>query len=122
MANWIQGHNDRMGFKVIVCHDGTFSTPAVFYGTDELYFPEREFGGVPWEVQDEYERWNPANHINNWSTPELVIHGGLDFRLPETEGLAVFNTLQRRGIPSKFVYFASENHCTSSAFSPPTTQ
>ncbi|SCV70321.1 BQ2448_1715 [Microbotryum intermedium] len=109
-ANWIQGHNSTLGFKCIVCHDGVFSTPGVWYTTEELYFPEREFGGTPWEVPENYSRWNPQNHISKWKTPQLVIHGGKDFRLVEGEGLAVFNTLQRLGVPSRLVYFESENH------------
>ncbi len=42
--------------------------------------------------------------------PMLVIHGGLDFRIPDTQGLAAFTALQRRGIPSQFLYFPDENH------------
>jgi dipeptidyl aminopeptidase/acylaminoacyl peptidase len=40
----------------------------------------------------------------------LVVHGGLDYRIPVTQGLATFNTLQRKGIPSQFLYFPDENH------------
>lgn len=73
-------------------------------------------------------RWNPKNHIPSFATPQLVIHGGKvrsstsvhlhtllirwvqDYRLPETQGMAMFTSLQRRGIPSRFLYFANENH------------
>lgn len=61
-------------------------------------------------MPENYSRWNPQNHIKNWKTPQLVIHGGKDYRLTESEGLGVFNTLQRLGVPSRFVYFESENH------------
>jgi len=40
----------------------------------------------------------------------LVIHGALDFRVPDTQGLGTFNALQRLGIPSKLLYFHDENH------------
>ena len=40
----------------------------------------------------------------------LVIHGGKDFRVAETQGFSAFNALQRKGIPSKLLYFADENH------------
>lgn len=39
-----------------------------------------------------------------------MIHNELDYRLPISEGLAMFNVLQARGIPSKFVMFPDENH------------
>merc|ERR1712230_16465 len=99
-----------MGFKAIVCHDGVFSTSATWYATEEIYFPEREHAGTPWQAPEEYERWNPQRFIKQWRTPQLVIHGGKDFRLTESEGLGVFNTLQRLGIPSRLVYFEEENH------------
>lgn len=73
MQNWIQGHNDQMGFKCLVCHDGVFSLSQTWAATEELYFPEREFGGTPWEAPENYAKWNPQNHIKNWKTPELVI-------------------------------------------------
>jgi dipeptidyl aminopeptidase/acylaminoacyl peptidase len=44
------------------------------------------------------------------ATPMLVIHGSLDYRIPETQGLAAFTALQRRGVPSRLVVFPDENH------------
>ncbi|GAA5982493.1 hypothetical protein JCM11641_006133 [Rhodosporidiobolus odoratus] len=110
MVNWIQGHNQQMGFKCLVCHDGVFSPAQTWNATEELYFPEREFGGLPWEVPEKYQQWSPQNHIKKWQTPQLVIHGSKDYRLVEGEGLGVFNTLQRLNIPSRLLIFPSENH------------
>jgi dipeptidyl aminopeptidase/acylaminoacyl peptidase len=76
----------------------------------QLWFPESEHGGTPWDQRENYERWNPANHVNAWNTPMLVIHGAQDFRLTDSEGLSAFNALQRRGVPSRFLHFQSENH------------
>ncbi|KAH7050877.1 Alpha/Beta hydrolase protein [Linnemannia elongata] len=110
MMNWINGHTDR--FNCLVNHDGIFDTKNGFYATEELYFPEHEYGGVPWDpkARENYERWNPANFVQNWKTPTLVIHSDKDYRLPVTEGLATFTVLQRKGIPSRLVYFPDENH------------
>ncbi|KAI8968569.1 Alpha/Beta hydrolase protein [Mycotypha africana] len=110
MVNWINGHSDK--FKVLVNHDGVFSTSQVFYTTDELYFSEKEFGGTPIlpKNREGYEQWSPANFVQNWKTPTLVIHGGKDFRLTLGEGLSTFTGLQRQGIPSRLVYFPDENH------------
>ncbi|GAA5895770.1 uncharacterized protein JCM6883_001616 [Sporobolomyces salmoneus] len=110
MTNYIQGHNDAFGFKCLVCHDGVFNLAQTYYSTEELYFPTREFGGTPWENPSGYDKFNPANFIKNWKTPQLVIHGSRDYRLVESEGLGVFNTLQRLGIPSRLLIFPSENH------------
>jgi dipeptidyl aminopeptidase/acylaminoacyl peptidase len=40
------------------------------------------------------EKFNPANFVNKWHTPHLIIHGSKDYRLPETDGLAAFTALQ----------------------------
>lgn len=56
MANWIQGHNDQFGFKAIVCHDGIFDTTSAFYETEEVWFPQREFGGDPTRARALYEK------------------------------------------------------------------
>ncbi|KAJ2955499.1 hypothetical protein NQZ79_g8514 [Umbelopsis isabellina] len=110
MINWINGHSKR--FKVLVNHDGMFSTINSFYTTDELYFPEREFGGVPYHplTRLTYERWSPSNYVANWKTPTLVIHGARDYRLVDGEGLSTFTALQRQGVPSRLLYFPDENH------------
>ena len=53
---------------------------------------------------------NPIDYVKNWKTPTLVIHGALDYRVVETQGMSTFTALQRRGIPSKLLYFPDENH------------
>ncbi|CEG83539.1 hypothetical protein RMATCC62417_17442 [Rhizopus microsporus] len=110
MANWINGHSDK--FKVLVNHDGMFSTLQAYYTTDELYFPETEFKGAPIHPDNRklYEKWSPANYVHNWKTPTLFIHGGRDYRLTTCESLSAFTALQRQGIESRFLYFPDENH------------
>ncbi|TDZ73163.1 putative dipeptidyl-peptidase 5 [Colletotrichum trifolii] len=109
MINWIQGHELGRKFKALVCHDGVFSTLNQ-WSTEELFFPLHDFGGPLWENRQGYEKWDPAHHLDNWSTPQLVIHNELDYRLPISEGLAMFNVLQARGVPSRLVMFPDENH------------
>jgi hypothetical protein len=72
-------------------------------------------------------RYSPANYVHKWSTPQLLIHGSKDYRLPETEGIGAFHALQqyvytlmryqshlivtrRRSVPSRLVIFPDENH------------
>lgn len=110
MMNWLAGHTDR--FRCLVNHDGVFSTRSLFFSTEELWFPEREMHGVPWEAEAaaHYEKWDPSRHIHEWKTPMLVVQGSKDYRISEAEGLSTFTALQRRGIPSKLVVFPDENH------------
>ncbi|KAI9852413.1 MAG: hypothetical protein M1838_000731 [Thelocarpon superellum] len=109
MMNWIQGQELGREFQALVTHDGVFSTTSA-WSTEELYFPVHEFKGTLWENRASYERWDPARFTGNWSTPHLVIHNDLDFRLPLSEGLAAFNVLQARGVKSRFLRFGDENH------------
>ncbi|KAI1661443.1 dipeptidyl peptidase [Daldinia decipiens] len=109
MINWIQGHPLGRKFKALVCHDGIFSTMSN-WSTEELFFPSHDFGGTLWENRDGYARWDPAASAANWATPQLVIHSELDYRLPISEGLAAFNTLQTHNIPSRILIFPDENH------------
>ncbi len=109
MVNWIAGNwPDR--FDCLVNHDGVFDQRMMYYTTEELWFPEWENGGPYYENPANYEKYNPVNHVDQWQTPMLVIHGQLDYRVPVTQGIAAFTALQRRGIPSKFLYFPDENH------------
>lgn len=111
MVNWIMGHNEPpLKFKAFVTHDGIFNTLSAYYSTEELYFPEHDLGGTPVNNREGYEKWNPMNFVSNWKTPCLVIHSRKDYRLTESEGLSVFNALQRRGVPSRLLYFPDENH------------
>lgn len=50
------------------------------------------------------------------ASPKQIIHSELDYRLPITEGLAPFNILQSKGIPSKLVMFPDENHVSNNLY------
>ncbi len=108
MINWINGKTDR--FKALVCHDGNLDETMAYYETEELWFPEWEHGATPWDNPEGYAKHTPMSFVKNWKTPTLVIHGGRDFRVVETQGLATFTALQRRGVPSRFLHFPDENH------------
>lgn len=109
MINWIAGAwPDR--FRCLVSHDGNLDERFAYFDTEELWFPEWDHMGTPWDNPEGYEKHNPVTLVKNWKTPMLVIHGALDFRVVETQGMATFTALQRRGIPSKFLYFPDENH------------
>ena len=108
MINWIAGQTDR--FKALVCHDGNLDEHMAYYDTEELWFPEWEHGGPAYDNPAGYTRDSPLNLVKNWKTPMLVIHGGKDYRVVDTQGISTFTLLQRRGIPSKLLYFPDENH------------
>ena len=112
MMAWLEGHDLGREFKALVCHDGSFNIPAQL-ASDEQYFPNHDLGGSYVTSKDnmaKWEKWSPVKHVDKWETPMLVIHNELDYRLPISEGLAMFNVLQERGIKSRFLTFPDENH------------
>jgi len=111
MINWIAGHSDefKYPFRCLVSHDGIFDSRSMYYATEELWFEEWEHGGTPWQSAL-YEKWNPANFVEKFKVPTLVVHSEKDYRVPVSQGLMLFTALQRRGVKSRMLYFPDENH------------
>jgi dipeptidyl aminopeptidase/acylaminoacyl peptidase len=57
-----------------------------------------------------YRKMSPHFGAPFFKIPTLVIHGALDYRVPDGNGLEVFNMLQQRGVKSRLVYYPNENH------------
>jgi dipeptidyl aminopeptidase/acylaminoacyl peptidase len=108
MINWIMGHTNR--FKCLVSHDGVFNAESTYGSTEELWFNEWEFKGLPWTNRELYRKWSPHLYATEFKTPTLVVHGQLDYRLDVSEGFQLFTTLQRLKVPSKMLYFPDEGH------------
>jgi dipeptidyl aminopeptidase/acylaminoacyl peptidase len=108
MTNWIEGHTDR--FKCLVSHASVFNLTSKYGTTDELWFPEWEFGGTPWTNPDTYAKWSPHNYVKNFKTPIMVIHGQNDFRVPLEQGLGMYQYAKSMGVEAKLVYFPDEDH------------
>jgi dipeptidyl aminopeptidase/acylaminoacyl peptidase len=112
MIDWILGHNDdpRVHFKTLVSHAGVFNLTSMYGATEELWFPEWEFKGTPWDNPSLYEKWSPHRFAKNFKTPTLVTGGELDFRVPVDQDLQLFTYLQRQGVESKLVIFPNDGH------------
>jgi dipeptidyl aminopeptidase/acylaminoacyl peptidase len=108
MANWIATQTDR--FDALVSHAGVYDLDSMWGSTEELWFPEWELGGTFWESRELYTKWSPHLQIHKATTPMLITHGQLDFRVPVTQGMEIFTALQRQGVPSKFIYYPDEDH------------
>ncbi|KAK7946851.1 uncharacterized protein PG986_011172 [Apiospora aurea] len=115
MTNWIAGQEMGQWFKSLVTHDGVTQTLGA-YNSDELWFMNHDYLG-PYNASgmvpgSPYYDWNPLLYSDRWSTPHFVVHNELDYRLPISEGILLFNMLQTKGIPSKFLSFPDEDHLT----------
>ncbi|MFQ1003800.1 S9 family peptidase [Modestobacter sp. SSW1-42] len=107
MANWIATQTDR--FAAIVTHASLWHLDSFGGTTDSAYYWEREFGD-PLTEPRRYDQNSPHRYADAIRTPMLVIHGDKDYRVPIGEGLRLWYDLQKRGVPSKFLYFPDENH------------
>ncbi len=111
MVNWIATHTSR--FKALVSHAGVFDQISMYGATEELWFPEWEFGGVPYQKPELFRKWSVSSYVDNFRkfrTPTLVIHGEEDYRVPYTQGLQLFTALQRMGVPSRLLLYPDETH------------
>ena len=109
MINWMHGQPFSKQFKAFVCHDGNLCEQMAYYDTEELWFPEWEHGR-PFEDQAPYQKHNPINFVQNWHVPTLVVHGALDYRVVDTQGMSTFTALRRQGVPARLLYYPDENH------------
>jgi dipeptidyl aminopeptidase/acylaminoacyl peptidase len=108
---WLAGnHNKR--FKAFVAHSGVFNLESMYGATEELWFPNWEYGGPYWEEKNKanYNINSPHRYAQNWDTPIFISTGGYDFRVPFTQSLEAFTVAQSKGIPSKLVFFPEQNH------------
>lgn len=112
MMNWFATQTGR--FKCIITHCGVYNFDSMYATTDEIWFDEWEHGGPPWGPHREsYEKHSPHRHaakFGEYKTPMLVIQNDLDFRCPVGQGIELFTTLQRQGVPSRFINFPDEGH------------
>lgn len=108
MMNYFQGNTDR--FKTLISHAGVYNFDSMWGTTEELWFDEWEHEGMPWQGGKSYKKFSPHLFAKNFKTPMLVIHGMRDYRVPISEGVQLFTTLQRLRVPSRMIYFPDEGH------------
>jgi len=110
MMNWFEGHTDR--FKVIASMMGLYDLRSFYGATEELWFPEWDLKGQPWNSQL-YEQFSPSNYVKNFKTPCLVITGERDYRVPYTQGLQMYTALQKMHVPSRLIVYSEAGHWPS---------
>jgi dipeptidyl aminopeptidase/acylaminoacyl peptidase len=107
MMNFFEGHTDR--FKAIASMMGIYDLRSFYGGTEELWFPEWDLKGQPWNSQI-YEKWSPSNSVKNFKTPCLIISGERDYRIPYTQSLQFFTALQKMNVPSRLIIYQNAGH------------
>jgi dipeptidyl aminopeptidase/acylaminoacyl peptidase len=116
MMMWLEGHTDR--FKAIASMMGVYNLAAMHGATEELWFPEYDLGGRPWD-SGLYDQWSPNRFVKKFKTPCLVITGERDYRVPYTQSLEFFTGLQEMRVPSRLIVFKNDGHWPSALRSMP---
>lgn len=110
---WLAGNHEGR-FKTFIAHCGVFNSEMEYMTTEEMFFDIWEKGGAPWETDNPVAMksyaGSPHKFVRNWDTPILVIHGGKDFRIPYTQGMAAFNSARLLDVKARFLFFPEENH------------
>jgi dipeptidyl aminopeptidase/acylaminoacyl peptidase len=103
-------HQNR--FKTFISHNGVFNLQSMYGTTEEVFFPNYDFGGPYWNKENKraYTDFNPINFVQNWDTPIMIVQNEKDFRVPLGQGMEAFTAAQLRGIKSRLLYFPDENH------------
>lgn len=100
-------------FDAFLAHAGIFNQEQMYMMTEELWFPNWDNGGAPWDKNPDavrhYSR-SPHKLVTNWDTPIMITHGEMDYRVPVEQGMAAFNAAKMLGVPSEMLLFPEENH------------
>jgi dipeptidyl aminopeptidase/acylaminoacyl peptidase len=99
-------------FKAFIAHCGVFDVPAEYLSTEELWYPNKDYGGTPWDDPQPaaYNKFSPHTLADKWDTPILIITGANDFRIPYTQSMEAFQAAQLNGVPSRLLFFENETH------------
>ena len=116
MMNWLQGQTKK--FKCLASMMGVYDLESMWGATEELWFASWDFGGQPWN-SELYSKYSPSNYAKNFSTPTLIIVGEKDYRVPYTQSLQYFTTLQSLGIDSRLIIFKNDGHWPNNVKSMP---
>ncbi len=109
MVAYMNGNIKPGRYQAYVCHAGCYDWVAMM-ASDGYGWLGRELGAFAWQDEARVLKQSPHHFAHKFATPTLVVHGELDYRVPYHQGLAYYNTLRARGIPSRLVYFPDENH------------
>ena len=109
MVAWMNGHVPPGRYRAYICHAGCYDWVAMF-ADDAWSWHAKELGAWYWDDLARVQAQSPATFAGSMETPTLVIHGALDYRVPDGQGLAYYNTLKARGVDARLLWFPDENH------------
>ncbi|MFZ2323589.1 MAG: S9 family peptidase [Ignavibacteriaceae bacterium] len=107
MMNWLQAKTKK--FKCLASMMGLFDLESMWGATEELWFADWDLKGQPWNSEI-FKKFSPSEYVQNFSTPTLILTGEKDYRVPYTQSIQYFTTLQVLGIDSRLIIFKNDGH------------
>ena len=109
MVAWMNAHVKPGKYQAYVCHAGCYDWVGMF--SDDAYgWHAQELGGWYWNDMQKVHSQSPHAYAASMKTPTLVIHGAKDYRVPDSQGLAYYNTLKAKGVDARLLWYPDENH------------
>ncbi len=109
LVAWMNGHVPKGRYRAYVCHAGVFDRVATF-SADSYAVRPKDLAANYWQDLPKVLAQSPHAAAAHMDTPTLVIHGARDYRVPDCNGLAYYNTLKARGVDARLLWFPDENH------------
>ncbi len=109
MVAWMNAHVAAGRYQAYVCHAGCFDWVGMF-ADDAFVWHAKELGDWYWNDMARAHSQSPHAYAGTMRTPTLVIHGAMDYRVPDAQGLAYYNTLKVLGVDARLLWFPDENH------------
>ena len=112
LVAWMNGHVPAWPqgrYRAYVCHAGVFDRVSTF-SADSYPVRPKDLAAEYWLDMPRVLAQSPHAFAAQMATPTLVIHGARDYRVPDCNGLAYYNTLKARGVDARLLWFPDENH------------
>ena len=113
MTAWLTTRTDRFAAAIV---ERGFLDPASFVGSADIgwFFSQAYVGSDPEQVAAQ----SPMAHLDQVTTPTLVIHSEQDWRCPVEQGQRWYVGLKQRGVPAELLLFSGEGHELSRSGTP----
>lgn len=83
--------------------------PVTDWALYDTHYTER-YMGTPQNNADGYETSSVFAHLDNWSTPTLILHGMADDNVVFANSTRLFNELQARSLPFEMMTYPGQRH------------
>lgn len=108
ISAFITTYSDR--FKAVSVGAGISDWVTYYVNTDIHPFTRIYLGATPWDDEEIYRKTSPMTYINNAKTPTLIQHGEFDKRVPIPNAFKLYQGLQDKGVPVRFIVYKGFGH------------